>query len=141
MSHNQSQFAYALCIATADENKRLGAEIVNSPMSCGRSRAEMLNLKIIHSSTSSIIAEDVKQRFDAITASLDLLGQDYTATIYYALGKDITITHVYVSNIDLLPLFKSDDISLLEKYVEEELEYQKTQMQINQLEDKNGIAD
>lgn len=140
MAHNQSHFAYALCLATAEENKRLGADIVSKPMIGTRSRAEMMNLKIIHKSITSILAEDAK-RYEMVETELELLGQPYTAKIYYEITEELSVLHAYVNDIDILPLFKPKDIEVLEQYVQEELEYQKTQMQIDLQEGNDGITD
>ena len=74
--------ALASGFAAADENKRLGATLVNKPMGYVRSNAEIMNLTIIHKAITEIIAERA-ETFQHASVTLELFGESKPVTVYY----------------------------------------------------------
>lgn len=139
MAVNQTQFAHSLTFAAADENKRLGATLVNKPMGHIRSNAEIMNLTIIHKAITEIIAERA-ETFQHASVTLELFGESKPVTVYYEIGEDLTIYHVLLQGVDLLPLMQTEAIEELYTWLEEDLKEQQAALQYDMLEPKDGIT-
>ena len=139
MTINQTQFAYSLTFACADENKRLGATLVNSPMKHGRSKAELMNLSIISKTINEILIEEA-ETFQSINLTLEIFGAELPAKVYFEVTEDLSIYHVIIGGIDVWPLMLKDAANELLAWVEEELKERQAQLQYDMQESKDGTT-
>ena len=135
----QSTFAWALMVASAEENKRSGAEIVGKSLGT-RTRAELSNLTTIHHISGLILLEEAKAKYHCLTLPLELLAKEYQASIYYEVGEDLDIVAVYLDSINILPLLSKDAVQEVYAAVEEELTERRAEMQAEILEEQRNAT-
>ena len=135
----QSIFTWALMVASAEENKRRGAEIVGRSLG-PRTQAELSNLTTIYHVSGLILLEETKAKYHCVTLLLDLLGKEYQASIYYEVGEDLDIVAVYLESINILPLLSKDAVQEVYAAVEEELTERRAEMQAEILEEQHNAT-
>ena len=104
-----------------------------------RSSAEIMNLTVIHKAITEIIAERA-ETFQHASVPLELFGESKPVTVYYEIGEDLTIYHVLLQGVDLLPLMQTEAIEELYTWLEEDLKEQQAALQYDMLEPKDGIT-
>ena len=135
----QSTFAWALMVATAEENKRSGAEIMGKSMGL-RTRAEINNLTTIHKIASSVLHAELKARARCLVLPLDLLNKEYQASIYYEVGEDLDILAVYIEDTDVQPLLSKEAMVEVSEAVEEYLAECRADIQADMLEEQRNAT-
>ena len=135
----QSTFAWALMVASAEENKRSGAEIVGKPMG-PRTRAEISNLTTIHKIASSVLHAELKEKALCLILPLDLLNKEYQASIYYEVGEDLDILAVYVEDTDIQPLLSKEAMAEVSEAVEDYLAECRASIQADMLEEQRNAT-
>lgn len=135
----QSTFAWALMVASAEENKRSGAEIVGKSMG-PRTRAEISNLTTIHKIASSVLHAELKEKALCLILPLDLLNKEYQASIYYEVGEDLDILAVYVEDTDIQPLLSKEAMAEVSEAVEDYLAECRASIQADMLEEQRNAT-
>ena len=139
---SQSTFAWALSVAAADENKRVGYEIAKEEVQTFRSRAEVNNLRLINGVLAGILHQDAETRHSKFSVPLELFNVDYTAEVYCEEGEDLTIIAVYIQDIDVLPLMPAEAIQEITDWINEDIQERIAEFKIDQLqEQQDAIID
>ena len=138
----QSTFAWALSVAAADENKRVGYEIAQEEVQTFRSRAEINNLRLINEVLAVILHQDAETRHSKFSVPLELFNVDYTADVYCEEGEDLTIIAVYIQDVDVLPFLTPEVIQEITNWIGEEIQERIAEHKLDQLqEQQDGIID